>query len=103
MKTYPLRRRARNTLDRCTRRSGAAAQDRSNQVDPWRPPIETCLGRGTPVRRMLELARKGDPPYAGSRSALYAQVGQIRETVQSASADAMIRFESLTGGFLQVD
>jgi hypothetical protein len=52
---------------------------------------------------MLELAREGDPPYAGSRSAFYARVGQIRDTVQRATADAMIRFEGLPGEFLQVD
>ena len=78
-------------------------RDRSSHVDAWRSQIETWLARGTPVRRMLELAREGDPPYAGSRSAFYARVGSIRETVARAAADAMIRFEGLPGEFLQVD
>lgn len=81
----------------------ARGRERGSQVDPWRPQIEAWVGRATPVRRMLELAREGDPPYAGSRSAFYARVGQIRETVQRAAADAMIRFEGLPGEYLQVD
>src|SRR5437870_1429212 len=52
---------------------------------------------------MLELARESDPAHTGSRSAFYARVGQIREAVQRATADAMIRFEGLPGEFLQVD
>jgi hypothetical protein len=75
-------------------------RDRSSVVDVWRSQIDTWVTHGTPVRRMLELAREGDPPYAGSRSAFYARVGQIRETIQRASADAVIRFEGLPGEFL---
>jgi transposase len=78
-------------------------RDRGSQVDPWRPQIETWVARATPIRRMLELAREGEPPFTGSRSAFYARVGQIRETVQRAAADAMIRFEGLPGEYLQVD
>jgi len=81
----------------------ARLRNRESQVDPWRAQIETWVTRGTPIRRMLELARESDPPYAGSRSAFYARVGQIRDTVQRATADAMIRFEGLPGEFLQVD
>src|SRR5204862_4056641 len=81
----------------------ARVRDRGSQVDLWRPQIETWVTRGTLIRRMLELAREGDPPYAGSRSAFYARVGQIRETVQRAAVDAVIRFEGLPGEFLQVD
>src|SRR4029453_3719218 len=74
-------------------------RDRSSVVDVWRPQIEAWVTRGPPVRRRLELAGGGVPPYIGSRSAFYARVGQIRETVQRASADAMIRFEGLPGEF----
>ena len=78
-------------------------RDRGSQVDAWSPQIETWVTRGTPIRRMLELAREGEPPYTGSRSAFYARVSQIRETVERAAADALIRFEGLPGEFLQVD
>jgi transposase len=78
-------------------------RDRGSQVDAWRPQIETWVTRGTPIRRMLELVREGEPPYTGSRSAFYARVSQIRETVERAAADALIRFEGLPGEFLQVD
>jgi len=78
-------------------------RERASQVDSWRSQIETWIGRGTPVRRMLELARDADPPYTGSRSAFYARVGQIRETVERRATDALIRFEGLPGEFLQVD
>ena len=60
-----------------------------------RPLTETWVGRGPPIRRMLELAPEGDPPYTGSRSGFSARVGQIRESVERTAVDAMIRFEGV--------
>ncbi len=61
------------------------------------------LSHGTAVRRMWELARDGDPPYTGSRSAFYAGVRRIRDAVQRTVLEAVVRFEGLPGEYLQVD
>jgi hypothetical protein len=48
---------------------------------------------------MWELARDADPPYTGSRSAFYAGVRRIREAVQRATVEAVVRFEGLPGEY----
>jgi transposase len=78
-------------------------RQRGSQIDRWRAEVETWLSHGTPVRRMWELARDGEPPYTGSRSAFYAGVSRIREAVHRAAVDAVVRFDGLPGEYLQVD
>jgi transposase len=82
---------------------GSPQRDRSSATDAYRAQIEAWLQRDVPVRRMLELVRGESPPYAGSQSAFYARVGQIRAEVRRGEVDAVVRFEGLPGEYLQVD
>lgn len=78
-------------------------RNRDSAVDTYADQIKQWIARGTPVKRMLELAREGDPPYVGSRSEFYNQVGKIRAELKAAEQEVFVRFGSLPGEYCQID
>jgi len=74
-----------------------------SRVDRFKPQILEWIGREVPVQRMLELAREGDKPYDGSRTAFYARVRMFREAWEAKRAERFVRFEGLPGEYAQID
>jgi hypothetical protein len=83
-----------------------AKRRRRSNVDPWREQIGEWLRQGLSGVRMLELARQ-DPgqPYRGCGSVWRAAVRRERlEVLHEQAVDNLpIRFEGLSGEYLQVD
>jgi transposase len=78
-------------------------RNRSSAVDAYSEQIRAWLGRGVPIKRMLELAREADPPFTGGRSEFYRQVEKIRKLVKAEEQEVFVRFEGLAGEYCQVD
>jgi transposase len=81
-----------------------AGRSRPSIVDPYRPEIEQWLTDGLSVVRMLELVRSDEErPFRGSRSTFGEMVLRVRRDVERTQADVPVRFEGLSGEYLQVD
>lgn len=78
-------------------------RERASAVDAYAIQIRGWLSRGTPVKRMLELAREADPPYAGSRSEFYHQVAALRAEQKAKAQELFVRFDGLAGEYCQID
>jgi transposase len=69
----------------------------------WDPTVTAWLDAGLPIKRMLELARADAmAPYTGSPATWYRYVHHHQQA-RAAAAAPVIRFEGLSGEFLQID
>ena len=79
-------------------------RNRSSAVAVFDAQIGQWLDKNLPVTRMLELARAdGEHPYSGGETAFYDYIRKVRRARKQTPHDLAVRFEGVSGEFLQID